>query len=163
MAEQELRDYVVYELEAPHPPSSGFEIDCALDSKYYAKGTLGTVRFVINASVANELDALIEVDGKVLTDERFSLSKGLNDLRLGFDTESLDTGRVKLKLSLTAAEFKKELDLEILVIDSERISKISDRVSQLSKQDSDDLKIRESLVTIEWKLDLLQSKIISWY
>lgn len=161
MAEQELRDYVVYELEEPQPPSEGFEVDCSLESKHYTRGTPGSIRLGVISASADEFIASIEIDGKVLTSEKFSLSEGSNNLRLGFDTGSLDSGRIQLRLNFAATNFDVSFDQEILVIDNEKISKIREKVSELGKQRADDLKIKESLVTIEWMLESLEGKIVS--
>ena len=159
MAEQKLRDYVVYELEDPQPPSSGFEVDYALESKHFSKGEPGSVRFCVNTQGGGEITASIEADDATIATGTFNLSSGVNDLRLGFDTESLGTGRNQLRFNLTATSFEESFDLDVLIIDFDKISEIREKVSKISKQGSDNPKIKESLVAIEWKLELLEGEI----
>ncbi|MFW9958896.1 MAG: hypothetical protein ACFFCT_12570 [Candidatus Odinarchaeota archaeon] len=157
MSEQDLRDYVVYELEKPRAPSEGFDVECALESKHCTKGTPISVRLGVNASSDMTLDASIVLDERTLKEKKLKLSQGMNIIQLEFKPEPQYTGRTPFRLNLADRSF----DLEALIIDSERISKIGERVSQLSRQTADDFKMSESLVTIEWMLELLESRLQS--
>jgi predicted esterase len=128
-----------------------------LESTHYSKSDPASVRLGVNAASDLDLDASIMVDGKILVDREVILSQGLNTLQMEFDLGPLHTGRTPLRVNLGNRSF----DLEVLVIDSERISKIGKSVAELSKKKTDDLQLKESLVTIEWMLELLENKLQS--
>ena len=157
MSEGDLRDYVVYELEEPRPPKEGLEVECSLDSKYHKKGEPVVVHLGVNASADMELDALVLVSGETVLDKKVVLSQGMNSLKLKFNPESHLIGRIPVTLNLSG----KSYDLDVLIIDSERISKIGEKVAELSRQKTEDLQLRESLVTIEWMLELMESRLQS--
>ncbi|MFW9810248.1 MAG: prolyl oligopeptidase family serine peptidase [Candidatus Thorarchaeota archaeon] len=157
MAEQELRDYVVYNLENPQTPIEGFEIECSLKSKHYSKGERGFVQCGVNSPSDVELEASMVTDGKTLVCKKVGLSKGLNYVEIEFDTTVLDTGRNCLEVCLG----EESIRLEVLIFDSERISLIEAKVCELSKNSTDNLEMKESLVTIEWMLESLNNEIES--
>jgi predicted esterase len=157
MAEQELRDYVVYDLEDPRPPEDGFEVECSLDNKYHKKGEPITIHLGLNASSDMTLDASVVVNDETVADKELVLSQGMNTLQLEFHTESHQTGRIPVTLNLAG----KSYGMEVLIVDSERIFKIEKRVAELSKQKTNYLQLKESLVTVEWMLELLEKKLQS--
>jgi predicted esterase len=161
MAEQELRDYVVYELEEPETPSSGLEIEFSLGSKHYRQGVPGVVRLAVNSSCTDGIDVTIGLGKRELVAKNFDLSEGLNTFSVEFDTGLLDTGRTQLELNLSTSEVQYSHQLELLIIDNERISKIREKVSRLSQEGSDEMMRRESLVTLEWLLESLYSELDS--
>ena len=161
MSEQELRDYVVYELEKPQPPSSGFEIEYKLGNKHYSQGTPGLIRLGVNSSSVDKIDVSIEAEGNVLASKKFRLSKGLNEFSLEFDTSLLNAGRIQLKLILGTSSSQSSHDLELLIINDEKISEMRKKVSMLSEESTYDLKMSESLVTIDWLLESLDEELAS--
>ena len=157
MSEGDLRDYVVYELEEPRPPSKGFEMECSTDSKHYSRDMPITIRLAVNASTEMELDATITIHNDMSPVKKLVLSQGLNVREFKINPEGLQPGRIPLRLNIA----DESVDMEILIINPERISKIEKKVTKLSKQSKEDLQIKESLVTIEWMLELLESKLRS--
>ena len=157
MAEEEMRDYVVYELEEPRPPPKGFEMECSTDSKHYSIGEPISIRLGMNASSEMELDALVMIHNDATPAKELVLSQGLNLREFQIHPEGLQPGRTPLKLNVA----DKSVDLEVLIIDPERISKIEKKVAELSKQSKDDLQIKESLVSIEWMVELLKKELQS--
>ena len=157
MSELDLRDYVAYDLEEPRPPEKELEVECSLDSKYHEKGEPITIHLGVNAPDDMTLDASVVLGGETTVERELVLSQGMNTLQLTFNPESHYIGRIPITLNLSGQSY----DMEALIVDSEKISLIGERVAELSKKKTEDLKLKGSLVTIEWMLELLESKLQS--
>ena len=161
MSEQELRDYVVYEMESPRPPAQGFEVEFMITSKHYSQGKPGLVRTAVNSSADTELEASLELGGELVLARSIAVKKGMNEIELPFETGSLTPGRTDILIALSSSEQKERFSSEILVLDEVRLTAAQKRVGRLKKHSTGDLKIVESISTIEWLLESVQKKLDS--
>ena len=149
IAEQQLRDYSLYEFEEPNAPQKEYEITYLLESKHLSLKTPGKIQVSINSPSEDHLTIQILINGKVSSTET-KISKGINRRSLQFDTENLSVGQHQLQLEICSKNLSYSEDVKFWIYDLNEFSEIEKSINKLKEQPTSNMEISESIATLEY-------------
>ncbi|MDH5634949.1 MAG: prolyl oligopeptidase family serine peptidase, partial [Candidatus Bathyarchaeota archaeon] len=153
IAEQKLRDYVLYKLEEPQAPQSEYEITRLLESKHFSVGAPGTIWVGLNSPHDGCSTTKLLIDATEVASTETEISKGINRITLRFATERLTVGDHQLQLEISGKNLAYSERMNISVYNLNKISEMKNSINKLKEREARTMEIAESIVTLEYLLE----------
>jgi predicted esterase len=153
IAEQQLRDYLLYELQEPQQPHSEFEITHLLENRNLPLRAPGKIRVGLNSPDSDHLTIRLLINGNETASMETDISKGINRTDLQFATGLIKAGEHQLQLEITGKNLAFSEKTSFSVYDLDRISEMKKQVERLKEREAPNMELAESTVTLEYLLE----------
>jgi predicted esterase len=153
IAEQQLRDYALYEFEEPLEPQHEHEITYMLERKHLSLGTSSTMHVAVNSPYKDHIAIKLWIDDAEVANTNIVASKGITRNNVRFGTERLGVGLHQLRLEILGRNLSYCQEMNISIYDPDWFSKMKESINKLKHQKADSTEIAESIVTLEYLLE----------
>jgi len=153
IAEQQLRDYVLYEFEEPQAPHSEYEITYLLESKHLSLGTPGRISVGLNSPHEGCLTIRLLIDATEVANTETEILKGINRKSLRFATDHLGTGEHQLQLEISGKNLAFSEKMNISTYDLSKFSEMKKAIAKLKEREASSANIAESIATLKCLLE----------
>lgn len=154
IAEQQPRDYLLYELQKPQQPRDEFEITHLLENRNLPFGALGKIWVGINSPDSSRAMIRVLIDGTETASMETVISKGINRMNIQFATGLINVSEHQLLLEIVGKNLAFSKMISFSVYDLNRISEMKKQIERLKRPEASNMEIVESITTLEY---LLQS------
>jgi predicted esterase len=159
IAEQQPRDYLLYELQEPQQPQNGFEITHLLENRNLPLGTPGKMRLGLNSPNSGHLRIRLLIDETETVRMETDVSQGINRIDLQFATRLINIGEHQLQLEITGRNLAFSEETTFSVYDLNGISEMKKQVERLKERENPNMEIVESKATLEYLLESAQKDL----
>jgi predicted esterase len=153
IAEQQHRDYLLYELQESQQPQSEFEITHLLENRNLPLGALGKIWLGLNSPDSGHSTIRLLIDGTETANMEASISKGINRIDLQFTNGLINVGEHQLQLEITGKNLAFSEKISFSVYDLNRISEMKKQVERLKGREAPNMEMVESIATLEYLLE----------
>ena len=159
IAEQQPRDYLLYELQEPQQQQSECEITHLLENRNLPFGASGKIWVGLNSPDAGHSTIKLLIDGTETASMETDISKGINRLNLQFATNLINVGEHQLQLEITGKNLAFSEKTSFSVYDLNRISEMKKQVEKLQGREAPNMEMVESIATLEYLLESAQKDL----
>lgn len=157
-SEQSLREYVLFDFEAPTEIKE-VESAISVDRKHVTKGQVAYIKYAVTALNASTLHLSFTNQNRLKVEKSIALKPGFNKGSMPIDTDMLDLGYNDLDVLLSIDTYKRKYTFSLYHYDLNEYSKLNKRINELTTSNVSERLLKESITTLKFYAQQLVNRI----